>query len=63
MNGTQFFGDLQTHYDVPGEYCKRVAEANQILENIHYNNENVAINFEFYATTIKESYKILKDHG
>ena len=40
-----------------------MAEANQILENIHYKNENTAVTFEVYDTRIKESYKILKDHG
>ena len=38
-------------------------EANQILDNIHYNNENIAVTFEVYVTSIKESYKILKYHG
>ena len=40
-----------------------MVEANQILENIHHKNENTAVTFEVCATRIKESYKILKDHG
>ena len=62
-NGTQSFGNLQTQNDRPGEHLKLVVEANQILENIHYKNENTAVTFEVYDTRIKESYKILKDHG
>ena len=31
-----FFGISQSHYDGPGEHLKCVAEANQILVNIHY---------------------------
>ena len=62
-NGTQLFGNLRTNFGVPGEHLKLVAEANQILENIHYKNENTAFNFEFYVKRIKESYKMLKDHG
>ena len=30
-NGTQSFGNLQNHYDGPGEHLTSVAEANQIL--------------------------------
>ena len=60
--GTQYFGNLQTNYDGPGYHLKRVAEENQILENIHYKNENTVVTFEAYVTRIKESYKIRKDH-
>ena len=49
-NGTQALQNLRTHYDGPGEYLKRVAEANQILETIHYKNENTAVTFEVYIT-------------
>ena len=40
-----------------------MAEANQILENIHYKNENTAVTSKIYVTRIKESYNILKDCG
>ena len=33
------------------------------MENIHYKNENTAVNFEVYVTRIKESYNTLKYHG
>ena len=62
-NDTQIFGNLWTHYDGTGANLKRVAEANKILENIHYKNENTAVTFEVYVTRIKEAYKILKDNG
>ena len=62
-NGTQSFENLINHYDGPGEHIKRVTKANQILENIHYKNENTAVTFEVYVTRIKESYKIIKEHG
>ena len=62
-NGTQLFGNLQTHYDGPVEHLKHVSKANHILETIHYKNENTAVNFEVYVTMIKESYNILKNHG
>ena len=63
INSTQLFGNLQIHYDGPREYLKRLAEANQILKNIHYKNENTAVTFEVYVTTIKDSYQILSNHG
>ena len=44
-NSTQSFGNLRTHYDGPVEHLKRVAEENQILENIHYKNENTEVTF------------------
>ena len=50
-----FFGISQTHCDGPGEHLKCVAEANQILVNIHYKNENTAVTFEAYITRIKDS--------
>ena len=62
-NDTQSFGKLQTRHDGPEENLKRVAKANQILENIHHKNENTAVTFEVYVTRIKKLYKILKDHG
>ena len=62
-NGTQLFGKLLTHYDGTGENLKCGSESDQILENIHYKNENTAVTFEVYFTRIKESYKILKYHG
>ena len=62
-NCTQLFGNLQNHYDGSGEHLKRVDEANHILENIYYKNENTAVTFEVYSTRIKELYNILKDHG
>ena len=34
-NGTKSFGNLQIHYDGPGESLKHVEKVNQILENIH----------------------------
>ena len=40
-----------------------MAEADKILENIHYKNENTAVTFEVYVTRIKEAYNILKDNG
>ena len=52
-NGTQSFGNLITHYDVPGEHLKRVTEANQILVNICYNNANTEVTFRVYVTRIK----------
>ena len=61
--GTQYFGNLQTNYDGPGYHLKRVAEENQILVNIHHKNENTVVTFEVYFTSIKDSYKILKDNG
>ena len=54
-NGIKYFGNLQTHYDGPREHLKHVAEANQILENIHNKNKNIAVTFEVYVTRIKES--------
>ena len=62
-NGAKYFGNLQNTYDEPGEHLKPVAEANQVLENIHYKNETIVVTFEVCATKIKDSYKILKDHG
>ena len=62
-NGTQYFENLQTHYDGLGKYLKRVVKANHILENIHWNNENTALTFEVYTTRIKELYKVIKDHS
>ena len=47
-NRTQFLGNLRTHYDRPVEHLKRVAKANQILENIHYKNENTAAEHSNY---------------
>ena len=44
-NGTQSFGKLRTNYDAPGEYLKRVAEVNHILENIHYKNKKTSVTF------------------
>ena len=61
--GTHFFGNLKTHYNVPGEQLKHVAEANQISVNIHYKNENTSVTFEVYVRRIKDIYKILKDYG
>ena len=40
-----------------------MAKANHLFENIHYKNENTAVTFEAHVTRIKDSYKILKDHG
>ena len=51
-NVTQSFGNLQTHYDGPGEHIKRLDKANQIMENIHNKNENTAVTFEVYVTRI-----------
>ena len=45
------------------DHLKRVVEENQILENIHYKNENIAVTFDICAMRIKESYKIIKDNG
>ena len=62
-NGTQLFGNLRKHYDGLGAHLKRVTKANHILEKIHYKNKNTVVTFEVNVTSIKELYKILKDHG
>ena len=61
--GKKLFGNLRNHYNGTGKHLKRVAKSNQILENIHYKNENTTVTFEDYVTSIKETYKILKDKG
>ena len=41
---------------------KRVAAANQSLENLHYNQEQT-FSFEKYITVMQGAFNILRDNG
>ena len=53
---------LRTHYDGPGARLKRIAAANQSLENLHYNQEQT-FSFEKYITVMQGAFNILRDNG
>ena len=53
---------LRTHYDGPGARLKRIAAANQSLENLHYNQEQT-FSFEKYITIMQGAFNILRDNG
>ena len=53
---------LRRHYDGPGAKLKRIAAANQSLENLHYNQEQT-FSFEKYITVMQGAFNILRDNG
>ena len=51
---------LRSHYNGPGAKLKRIAAANQSLENLHYNQEQT-FSFEKYITVMQGAFNILRD--
>ena len=42
----------RTYYDGPGEHLMCAVEANKILNEIYYKDENTSVTFEIYVTRI-----------
>jgi hypothetical protein len=53
---------LRVHFDGPGEVKKRIADANQSLEALHYGNES-KYPFSEYVTALNTGYKTLEEAG
>jgi hypothetical protein len=46
---------LRNHFDGPGEIEKRIAEANQAIDDLHYVNET-KFPFSLYVTALNAGY-------
>ena len=53
---------LRTHFDGPGETEKRIAQANNAMENLHYTKESI-FPFSSYVTGINACYTTLDNAG
>ena len=53
---------LREHYDGPGARMRRLAEATQSLENLHYRQEQL-FPFEKYITGLQSAFNILDDNN
>lgn len=51
---------LRNHFDGPGEIEKRIAEANQAIDDLHYVNET-KFPFSLYVTALNAGYKTLEE--
>jgi uncharacterized membrane protein YgcG len=53
---------LRAHFDGPGEVEKRIANANQAMESLHYIKEST-FPFSSYVTGLNACYKTLEEAG
>jgi hypothetical protein len=62
QNGRGAIELLRAHFDGPGEVEKRIANANQAMESLHYIKEST-FPFSSYVTGLNACYKTLEEAG
>jgi hypothetical protein len=60
-NGRQAHQIIMTHYRGTAEMARRAAEAEAMLERLHYKSE-ASFSFEKYVTKMNECFELLKDN-
>jgi hypothetical protein len=60
-NGRQAHQIITTHYRGTAETARRAAEAEAMLERLHYKSE-ASFSFEKYVTKMNECFELLKDN-
>ena len=62
QNGRLAWTSLQAHYDGGGQNEKRVAEAEAIIDTVHYKNE-ATYKFDTMGAKLLEAFRTLRDAG